>query len=116
MSSSELDSRREVLFGAAEAFVKGGKTTERQRELCDAASAYDKERRAHFKPQQHQEASKLVVPFGRTKNTPIGEAKTEDLEWVLARLKEKLEDPERARFRADNEKLIAGIERELGTR
>lgn len=116
MSSSMLDQRREVLFAAAEAFVSGGKTEERQRELCDAASKYHQERMAHFKGQQNQEASKLVVPFGRTKGTPIGEAETKDLQWVLGKLKENLDAPAAQRYRAKNEELIAGIERELGTR
>lgn len=116
MSSSALDQRREVLFAAAEAFVAGGKTEDRQRELCDAASAYAKERAAHFKQQQNQEASELVVPFGRTKGTPIAEAETRDLNWVLGRLQENLDQPGHERYRAKNVELIAAIERELGTR
>jgi hypothetical protein len=116
MSSTLLDQRREELFAAAEAFVAGGKTVELQRTLCDRATDYAKERQAHFKPQQNAEASKLVVPFGRSKGTPLVAAETKDLNWVVAALREKLDDPTKARYRADNERLIAAIERELGTR
>lgn len=118
MSSTMLDQRREELFAMAERFVAGGKTMELQRGLCDSASAYDKERQAHFKPQQTAEAGKFVVPFGRSKGVPIGEADTKDLGRVLEAMREseKLNDPSKARFRADNEKLIAAIERELETR
>jgi hypothetical protein len=116
MSSGLLDQRREELFAAAEKFVMGGKTQELQRLICDAASAYGKEREAHFRPKQSQESTKLVIPFGRTRGTPIAEATTKDLNFVLERLKEGLDDPARAKFRADNETLIAAIERELETR
>lgn len=111
-----LDQRREELYGAAERFVAGGKTMELQRALCDAASIYDKERQAHFRPKQNQEASKLVVPFGRTKGTLIGEATTKDLNWLLGVMKERLDDPDKVKHRAANEELIAAIERELERR
>lgn len=114
--STMFDQRREELFGAAESYIFGGKTVELQRLLCDAASAYAKERQAHFKPQQNAEAAKFVIPFGRTRGTPIGEAETKDLEYIVGALRETLDEPEKARFRAKNEELIAAIERELGTR
>lgn len=116
MSSGLLDQRREELYAAAERFVAGGKAIDAQRGLCDAASAYDKERQAHFRPQQTKEAAKFVIPFGRTKGTPIGDAETKDLTFIAGRLKEGLDDPDKARYRAKNEELIAAIERELETR
>lgn len=116
MSSSMFDQRRDELFDAAARYEGSPKTVEDQRALCDAASAYHKEREAHFKPKQNAEAAGLMIPFGRSKGTPIGEASKADLEWVLPKMREKLDDPAKQRYRAQDEKLIAAIERELGTR
>ncbi|HXU01468.1 MAG TPA: hypothetical protein VN903_10765 [Polyangia bacterium] len=116
----KLDEKREKLFKAAEDFIFNGKSVEAQRVLCDAASAYDRERQATFRPGQAPrpgaEASGFVIPWGPTKGTPIGEAAVKDLNHVLERLQETLDAPDKARFREKNAALIAAIERELETR
>jgi len=66
--------------------------------------------------QQARTASETVLPFGRSKGVPIGEAKTPDLEWVAKAVRESLDDPERARFREKNLALLAEIEKELEMR
>lgn len=120
--SSVLDEKREQLFNAADLFVRGGKQVEEQQRLCEAASAYHYARMEHFKathaPKSDTNGSKAkyVIPFGETKGTPIGEAETKDLEYVVKKLREGLDEPDRQKWRARNEELITAIEVELGTR
>lgn len=117
--STDLDIRREQLYAAAEAFT-ADKSVENQRGLCDAASAYATARFARTPTSQHASTNgngaRYVIPFGSTKGTPIGEATPKDLNFILGRLKEGLDDPGRARWRAKNAELIAAIEQELSTR
>lgn len=124
MSDESLDTKREQLFAAAENFIFNGKGVEQQRSLCEAASAYHIKRAETFKTQYGAGAkaqtngngAKYVIPFGRSKGTPIGEATVKDLEWVCNALKEKLDDADKARYRAKNAELIEAIEKELGSR
>ena len=57
-----------------------------------------------------------VIPFGRSKNVPIEEATTQDLQWVAGALKSSIEDPAKERWAADNRALLDAIENELETR
>lgn len=120
MSTGRLDELREKLCQAARGFTDTetllGDVTGATRALCDAASAYAAERQAHAKPTQNSEAAGVVIPFGRSKGTPLAQANEKDLRYVLGIVTDGLDDPAKARFRSKNEALIAAIERELATR
>lgn len=57
-----------------------------------------------------------VLPFGRQKGVKIELADEENLRWVLARVRESLDDPTKERFRSKNAELIDAIEEELRTK
>jgi len=57
-----------------------------------------------------------VVPFGRSKGTPIEEADTKDLQWLAGTMRESIADPAKERFAAKNRELLGAIETELETR
>ena len=57
-----------------------------------------------------------VVPFGRTKGTPIEEAETKDLQWLAGAMRESIADPAKERFAPKNRELLDAIEHELETR
>jgi hypothetical protein len=57
-----------------------------------------------------------VVPFGRTKGTPIEEAETKDLQWLAGAMRESIADPSKERFAPKNRELLDAIEHELETR
>lgn len=57
-----------------------------------------------------------VIPFGRSKGLPVEEAEDKDLHFVLERVRAGLDDPDKARWRDKNQKLVDAIERELETR
>jgi hypothetical protein len=57
-----------------------------------------------------------VVPFGRTKGTPIEEADTKDLQWLAGAMRESIADPAKERFAPKNRELLDAIEAELETR
>jgi hypothetical protein len=120
MAGSDLDQKREALFAAAADFIFKGKAEEQQRGLCAAASAYHEARMAAHRPAPKQQTNgngaKYKVPFGRTKGTPISEAETKDLNYIVGRLKEGLDDPNNSRWREKNSELLAAIEAELETR
>ncbi len=65
---------------------------------------------------QTREAHGMVVPFGRSKGTPIGQADTRDLEWVAQALRNSIEDAGKVRWREDNERLLGVVTSELATR
>lgn len=88
--------------------------------LADAADAYIKARNAAraggaAKPAAGG-ASGVVVPFGRSKGTPIEQADAKDLKWVAARLVESIDNPEKARWKDENARVLAAIEAVLGAR
>lgn len=60
--------------------------------------------------------SGVVCPFGREKGVPIEEAKTDNLRWLVEALSNSIDDPQKARWRADNIKTLNAIEAELRTR
>ncbi len=57
-----------------------------------------------------------VVPFGRTKGTPIEECETKDLQWLLGAVSESVDDESKARWREKNVALRDAIQAELETR
>ena len=57
-----------------------------------------------------------VVPFGRSKGTPIEEADTKDLQWLAGAMRESIADPAKEKWAAKNRELLDAIEHELETR
>lgn len=60
--------------------------------------------------------SGVVVPFGRSKGTPIEDAAVKDLAWVAKALLESIDNPDKQRWRAANVATLEAIEKELGAR
>lgn len=54
-----------------------------------------------------------TFPFGRSKGRPIAGASLADLQWVGERVAQSVADPSRARYREQDEKLLAAINAEL---
>jgi len=103
---------------AATAFGKSTTgDTEAAKALSDAALAYAAARGgpkpAH--PVAYADGGP-VVPFGRSKGTPITKANERDLQWVLGALQKSIDDPEKARWRESNEALAEAIRSELEAR
>jgi hypothetical protein len=57
-----------------------------------------------------------VIRFGRDKDTPIEEASDETLTWYASALRKSISDPEKARFKRENEADLAAVEHELARR
>jgi hypothetical protein len=55
-----------------------------------------------------------VLSFGRNKGKRPSEVEQRDLEWYQRVLAENVDNPEKARWRADNERLLAAVEAALG--
>lgn len=70
-----------------------------------------------YKPPSESQPTKLsVVPFGRSKGTPLKNATTRDLRWVEGCLSESIHDPGKARWKEKNEADLAAIQEELERR
>jgi hypothetical protein len=110
-----LDEKRTELYAAAKTYA-AAETIDNARALCDAASKYGAERLAHFRGSQNKEGASVKVPFGRDKGKPLTESSKPNLEWLLERVRESLEDPQKAQYINSNKKMIAAVERELATR
>lgn len=79
------------------------------------------ERRAPAREPQESRAAGgagggAALPFGRAKGTPVRDADESDLEWVANALAEMIDNPEKARFRDDNQALLDAIDAELRRR
>lgn len=113
MSPAEIQAEKtaawQALASAAVAYASDKSTLPAQR-LADAAERWSKAKRA-AKPGAN--ADDFVVPFGRSKGTPIADAKTNDLEWVAGALRKSIDDPEKERWRESNQVLLSAIESEL---
>jgi hypothetical protein len=97
--------------------------TEAAKALSDAALAYAAARGGGAKPSGVVKGtggrtlrSGKVIPFGRSKSTPIEEADAKDLRWVAGALRESIEDASKERWRTQNVELLSAIEAELETR
>lgn len=60
--------------------------------------------------------SSIVLPYGKSKGVFLHEADAKDLRWVLSTTRENIDNPEKARWRAQNVELADAIEAELATR
>lgn len=65
---------------------------------------------------QTREAHGELIPFGRSKGQPVGQASTSDLQWVAQALRNSIADAGKARWVESNQKLLDVVERELATR
>ncbi len=110
-----LDSARDALAVAAKTHATIN-TVDTLQALCAAASAYHLERVRAAPKAQTKEATTLTLPFGFEKGKPLNEAKTTSLKWVANAVREGLDNPDKANFRAANVALIEAIERELESR
>jgi len=69
------------------------------------------ERRAEF--QDHGDAPvdsrAVLAPFGRSKGKPITDIDDNDLAWLTKAIGESVADPEKAKFKAKNQKLLDAL-------
>lgn len=73
-------------------------------------------KRVEFQNRGKDESGGLVVPFGKNKGVPITELTDKQLEWYIGAAKQTIADPEKAKFRAKEEKWLAALESELSGR
>lgn len=57
-----------------------------------------------------------VISFGKNKGTPISALSDRDLKWYLEKAERDVEDPDRARFRRENEELLGWLRSEKAER
>ena len=60
--------------------------------------------------------SSMTLPFGRSKGMAISEASVDDIEWVAGKIREGLDDPDKARWREENQRDLAALDHELARR
>jgi hypothetical protein len=112
-----LDEAREQLINAAlNLGERGTQDIGAVRALCEAATAYGKERDKATPRNQTRESTSLTLPFGREKNVPLNEAKTGNLKWMRGCLVEMVADPAKEKYREKNQALLEAIDRELESR
>jgi hypothetical protein len=58
----------------------------------------------------------VVMSFGSGKGKPLSELTPKDLKWYERVLAENVANPSKDRFRADNERKLSAVRRELGRR
>lgn len=119
MTTEEVKRTWALLSSAALGHAAAPDDLSLKKGLADAADAYIQARnaaRAGGVAKPAAGASGVVVPFGRSKGTPIEQADAKDLRWVAARLKESIDNPEKARWKDENARVLAAIESVLGVR
>lgn len=109
-----------ALSGAAALHVADPDDLAAKKALADAADAYSKARAAArgasgAKPAQVG-ASGVVMPFGRSKGVAIEGATVNDLRWVANALAQSIDNPDKARWRDENQRVLDAIQRELDKR
>ncbi len=82
-------------------------------ELVAAAEAHTK---AVWAAKAPPVASGLVMPFGKTKGTPIAQCDDRDLKYLLRVLPESIADDAKSQWRTKNEELLAAVESEMSRR
>jgi hypothetical protein len=60
--------------------------------------------------------SHVIAKFGRGKGAPITEMTDSDLEWYAGAISRSVEDPSKARYRADNEAHLVDVTEEIASR
>ena len=61
-------------------------------------------------------SSGVTVRFGRNAGQAVENIATDDLRWYEGAVEKSIDDPNRQRFRRDNETLLAAIRQELARR
>jgi len=56
------------------------------------------------------------APFGRQKGDPLAVLEMKDLRWLEGALERSIQDPEKTRWRAKNEKDLASVRGEISSR
>jgi hypothetical protein len=57
-----------------------------------------------------------VMPFGRSKGKPMAEASLSDLKWMRDAAASSIEDPSKAKFKTNNQRLLGQVEAEISRR
>lgn len=65
---------------------------------------------------EREEDSEPKIPYGNSKGQLVSKAKTDDLEFLQRALGDAIDNPEKARFKASNERLLVAVEKELERR
>jgi hypothetical protein len=121
MATPEQIAAWQRLTETAEAWTKAKDDRQARNALHAVAVSYSKAfAGGDAKPGAARSSSKTrsgqVVPFGRSKGTPIEEADTKDLQWLLNAVSESVDDPSKERWREKNVALRDAIQAELETR
>lgn len=58
----------------------------------------------------------IKIPFGKAKGLSVEEAQTSDLAWLRTTIEKSIADPEKARWRDNNQRLLDAITGELTAR
>jgi len=74
------------------------------------------ERRVEFQEHGKDESDGPVIPFGKNKGKPISSLDIGGLNWFIDALGKSVADPEKAKWKANNEKLVAAFKAELASR
>ena len=88
----------------------------REAATADARARYIEKTGKGGAPEKSTAKSSIVLPYGKEKGVSLHEAKTNNLQWVLSTTRENIDNPEKARYRAQNVELADAIEAELATR
>lgn len=115
------EARRQLLDHAIEFATGDVSDAHVQRRHLELADAYARARWAAAtgssgRKDRKPSTSSLTLPFGRSKGQTIGASPSGDLQWVAEALRTSVGDPAKARWRTDNQKLLAAIECELNQR
>lgn len=107
--------------GAADDDFPDDSIIEHEEAPAAAAEPPPRERRASPPRQRPSDSSEgaHVIRFGRNKDCAIDDedaVSLEDLEWYRAAVARNVADPDKARFRAADEAILAEIDRELARR
>jgi hypothetical protein len=74
------------------------------------------ERKVEFQDHGEDVADTPRVPFGKNKGKPITELSARSLDWYIDAARKNISDPEKQRWRAKEEKWIAGLTAEKARR
>ena len=69
-----------------------------------------------YAAEKNPQVDPIILPFGRSKGKTLKKGATDDLEWMMDRLKENIVDETKSKWKEGNETLLAAIEAELATR
>ncbi len=109
--SADLKPAWAALQAAADAWA-GSRTKEAGQALSDAAVVYVEARQRSLRPAPSP--NEPTLGFGRNKGKRPSEIGKADLEWYAKVLAENVENPEKARWREQNQALLDAVRAALG--